>query len=72
MNLVGVLDFPDVDDGADSSISNGLDDILGDGLVSTGHLEELSNFFLECHDGEILLDGLFDIFLGFDFLDKGL
>ena len=72
LHLVGILDPPDVDDGADSSINKSLDDILRDGLVSTGHLEKLPNLLLNGHNGKILLNGLLDIFLGFDLLDHGL
>ena len=72
LNLVSVLNSPDVDDGADSSVDEGLDNILGDGLVSTGHLEKLSYFFLDGHDAEIFLDSLLDILIGFDFSDHRL
>ena len=72
LNLVGVLNSPDVDDGADFSVDEGLDDILRDGLISAGHLEELSYFFLDGHNAEIFLDGFLDVFIGLDFSDHGL
>ena len=72
LNLVGILNSPDVDDGANSSVDEGLYDILGDGFVSTGHLEELSYFFFDGHDAKIFLDGFLDILIGFDFSDHGL
>ena len=69
LHLIGILNFPNIDNGADSTINKSLNNILWYGLISTGHLEKLSNFFFNSHNGEILLDSFLYIFWTFNLLN---
>ena len=71
LNLIGILDSPNVNNGTNSTINDGLDNILGYVLISTGHLKELPYFFLYSHNGQVLSDSFFDVFWGLDLFDEG-
>ena len=72
LHLIDIFQFPHIEKSAHSSVLQSLDDLWGQCFVSIRNLLQLSYFFFESHDGEILLDGNLNVFFCLDLLNKEL